>query len=249
MSPDSLTRWWASLSPVERDIEYALTNTNTTQCRANAPFDHIEDHTFDYVASWIGRNQSDIREVADDLKVSPALVAGIIASEMLFDYSTRDRLSDISGRMGIGISVAGGYGFSNAHLSTRELAYQYVHTQNLADPSFVINSYMIGNNHNAILWLTGDYGAIVTTAVIARWLVDPYTNNINQQYNAPMSLTPQAMAIIFTAYRAGIGGWSPDADVYAFSSVEEFRNRISEPGLPCNAQLALPLMRYTQSLF
>jgi hypothetical protein len=243
--PSELQRWWPGLSPTEQEIEEALAATNTEQCRSNAKFDHIPQHTFAFVSEWLSSNASEISDVADKLRVDPALVAGLLASEMLFDYGLKDKASDLSARLGRATSGFGGYGYANAHEETRQYANDYL--QQFIESGTVFPVYPIGDADPK--WLTMDYGAILTTAVIARWLVDPYTSQVDVGYATANVLTAEDMAVIFTAYRAGVGGWSPPSDTYAFDSVREYRERLSDPGLPCNAQLALPVMRYTKTIF
>ncbi len=237
-----LQQWWNGLSNTEREIEEALAATNTDQCRSNAPFNHIPDHTFDFVSGWILSNASDIQDVSDKLNVDPALVAGILASEMLFDYGRIDVWSDIIGTPEL-IDPGQGYGYASAHKDAREAATNYIQQfidSGTVDPVFPVQ-------YADRQWLRMDYGAIVATATVARWLVDPYINQINVGYTTARVLSAEEMGVIFTAYRAGVGGWSP-SDTYAFVNMEEYR-KYPSLGLPCNAQLTLPVMRYAKTIF
>jgi RHS repeat-associated protein len=247
-TPDELSIWWNKLTPTEKAIEEALADTNTPECQGNAPFGHIDAHTYDFVMNWITSNSSDIQRVSEDLRVDPALTAGILAAEMLFDYSPVDQYSDTTGLLGTGVSAAGGYGYSNAHLDTRQLAYEYI--QPLIESGDVgpVNDLMAEGGVEGTRWVLGDFGAIMTTATIARWLVDPYTGNINSGYSTAQNLSPEDMGIIYTGYRAGVGGLSP-GDNPAFRDDTHFRTRLSQEGLTCNGRLTLPLMRHMRSIF
>jgi hypothetical protein len=237
-----LQEWWAGLSATEKEIEEALAATNTEHCtggpKPRSPFLHIEQHSFDFVSGWITSNTPQISDVAARLSVDPALVAGVLMSEMLFDYDWKDQASDWSARQGIPITAAGGFGYSNAHEAQRQQAFEYIQQFFESGPDNIVN---IGDVDES--WLTTDYGAILTAAIMIRWVVDPYIDQVGIDYTAAVELPAEDMAMIWPAYRAGI--------VDAFGDVETFQSFLTVKGLTssCNAQLALPIMRYTKMVF
>jgi hypothetical protein len=113
---DALELWWNDLNEYEQLIEYALADTAGS---ASAAFDHIPSHTFEYVTGWIEENRASIEEIAERFDVDPVLVAGILASEMLYDYSEWDARLD-------SIGIGEGQGYANVHPSTFFLAYNYL---------------------------------------------------------------------------------------------------------------------------
>ncbi len=270
-SYEDLEQWWNSLSLTEKIIEQMLARTAGT----NAAFAHIPEHTFDNVTGWVEENQDTIEEISAHFGVDPALVAGILASEMLYDYDRNDSLQDTLG------VIPDAAGYANVHIETFMLAYRhlvqhYTGTDNpwLRDPNaplpigpepFGTDPLMwpepdeitnwrsrpwIGPNIASLgAYARTDEGAIALTAVVLRWLVDHYVADPAAEHD-PYNLSPQDMAVIFAAYRGGIQGVSPEAPNYAFpEGVIQFQNWLRENPLGDNASLAYPLMLYSQDIF
>jgi len=236
-----LPAWWTRLSSTEREIEEALTATNTDTCRYNAKLENLL--SFSFVSEWILSNKMLIQDISGSVRVRPALVAGILASEMLFDYGSDDKLADSLARF----SPNGGYGYSNAHALARSSAYNYIRP--LIDMGAVepVPTRVVGTDVVTARWLTGDEGAIWATATVARWLVDPFTGNAGLEYETAQELSPEDMALIWTAYRAGVK--ELDTIGQAWKTVQEFRDARDNPSGSCNAIMSLPVMKYVNSLF
>ncbi len=249
-----LKKWWDSLHPTAREIEKALADP-TTQC---ADFDHIPTHTFAFVASWIDSHKQQIRELAALYGTNPALVAGIIASEMLYDYNWNDFYSD---QLGIDLRQTGAVGYANVHHDTALRAMVYVCKvagRRCLDPEdsyFHLVNYYDLYSYREIA--KTDAGNIEVATLVTRWLRDAYLSpnseperiHLVQPNDRP--LTAEDMATIFAAYRAGVGGLSPGIGERFYKDLKTFQKalKIKEVGLGCNARLALPVMKYMLTQF
>ena len=270
LSPDSmmplahLNTWWTGLSTTEREIKKALAATNLGRCRGNAPFQHIPQNTFTFVSGWILSNKTSIKEISARVRVQPSLVAGILASEMLFDYGWTDALSDYL--LLNKFSPNQGYGYANPHLTTRNRANYYVRQLVIEGGASAVED-ISGSSEWTKRRLTTAEGAIAAAAVVARWLVDPFKGLVdlsyssadphrdyaNAIYQSALPLTPEEMAVIWSGYRAGVEGLSPYPPIgenLGFQSVQQWRSEVSDFGdFPCNGQISLPVMKYMSNLF
>lgn len=125
--PKQLQAWWNSLTPTEKQIEMALTATAGT----TADFDHIPSNDWKFVSGWINQNSGEIVEISNKFGVSPDLVAGVLTSEMLFDYGTLDTLDSnlFGGAANIGYywNWVDAPGYANVHGNTLFLAYRHLY--------------------------------------------------------------------------------------------------------------------------
>jgi RHS repeat-associated protein len=238
-----LSAWWSSLSNTEKEIEHALLATNTEVCRGAAQFRHLPEHTFDFVTGWLTSKKILIDGYAGIFGVRPALIAGILASEMLFDYDSNDQLSDAV----LVYSPNGGWGYANPHADTRSIANQYV--QGIADSlaysdlASSMSSSIVGRDVPTAAFLTTADGAIISVAVIARFLSDNFFGTSPNSLGVLHRPTPHQMGIIWTAYRAGVAELTPGG--LAYETVREFRTAQGS----CNTTLSLPVMRYVDTNF
>jgi hypothetical protein len=192
-------------------------------------------------------NQHLIRSISSEIRIKPALVAGTLASEMLFDYGWTDEWSDAT----LLWSPNGGYGYANAHASARESAANYLLPLFGEGQVGVIPRSVVGTEADVARWLTTAEGAIYASAIVGRWLVDAFTSNIGVGYERALSLSAQEMAVIWAGYRAGVGGMDaniPSTSV-GFENIDEWRDTARSTTLPCNAQIALPLMERMNIIF
>jgi LysM repeat protein len=241
---------WNELSPVEQEIEMALFKTKDQA--DGAPFNHIHAYKWGFVQAWMERNQALIEDIANRYGVDPALVAGILASEILYDYDYADLISDFLG-------VGDGPGYSSAHSTTMLAAYAHYETSKShlevkldlgithpwdADP----NAPAIGSDgYNQ--YMNTDAGAISAAAMVARYYTNAYVKNSTQGHN-PQNLSTADMAVIWGAYRQGVPGVppTPEGSGTGYGSIEDYQ-RAASGELGPNATLAHPVMKYTKEMF
>jgi len=271
----ALVAWWNSLgkgnpqrSTAAREIEVALASPETQ----DATFDHIPEHTFDFVADWIEGNRATILGKALRFDVPPALVAGILACEMLYDYSINDKGSD---EWGIDLRGTLAAGFASAHYETVVLAREHYDkvssgpdspTHEIPWPYWAW--YWVALPINIPVYeryfefreywefLMTDAGAITIASLVARWLVDPYLSEEVEKDLIPFArrkretetLTAEDMAVIFGAYRAGISDWSPLGSI-GYASIKDYQTTLTNLGLGDIGKLALPVMKYMLTQF
>ncbi len=271
----ALVDWWNSLgkgnpqrSTAAREIEVALASPETQ----DATFDHIPEHTFDFVADWIEGNRATVEDKALRFGVPPALVAGILACEMLYDYSINDKGSD---EWGVDLKGALAVGFASAHYETVVLAREHYDkvssgpdspTHEIPWPYWASHWVALPINIPVYeryfefreYWefLMTDAGAITIASLVARWLVDPYLSKEVEKDLIPFAdlkrdpkmLTAEDMAVIFGAYRAGITDWSPPGSI-GYGGIKEYQTALVDPGLGNIGKLALPVMKYMLTQF
>ena len=137
LEKDQLISQWNSLSPVEQQIEIALTgshaNVDTLVQFDNAGYD------FDYTVEWIQRHETTIHQAATDFQIPVALLNTVLASELLYDYGNIDQLQDDIIRANFNLLARqllwrderirdswDGAGVANVHYPTLIDAYHYV---------------------------------------------------------------------------------------------------------------------------
>ncbi|MCY4061385.1 MAG: hypothetical protein OXG53_03340 [Chloroflexi bacterium] len=126
-----LSRRWDALSPVEQQIEMALTATAT---EGLAIFDNIQ--SFDSANHWITDNIELIEEYAGNAGVPTELLKTILMSEILYDYSNTDAWQDILARRHMTAAILEiwkGTGVGNVHYVTLRDAYTHLSEMNATD--------------------------------------------------------------------------------------------------------------------
>lgn len=274
---ESLKKWWHSLSATEQQIEEALAWQGEF---GQAEFKHVSENNYAFVMGWIQTNQADIKTISAQYGVDPSLVAGILASEMFYDYGwydagedniVRDMLqSPTIPKLGVSmldvlVTRSGSFGYANGHSETLQLAYKYLDgiygsTNNPA------NGIPIDGSLTSAAFLVTDKGAITAAALAGRYYTDAYCNPVTGgQAHDPARLTANDMAIIWSAYRAGVkdvppggGGFESRAMYQTWLATHPntpngYTNGwypdANQPQLGPNASLALPIMQYMQSQF
>jgi hypothetical protein len=183
---------------------------------------------------------------------------------MLYDYDLKDITEDQ-----FFVDAAGymAFGFANAHYDTVLLAQNYLlnvygtrpdpRYPQWQGPAANIPTFLGRPYYEA--YARSDAGNIAIAALVTRWLTDAYTSNTTDPkqvaryaslHNAN-NLSDQDMAIIFSAYRAGVADWSPPASSPGFASLGDFQRALAPrgQGLGCNAKLALPVMEFMKTMF
>lgn len=171
---------------------------------------------------WVKDHQSQIISSAKRNGLPFELVAGILASELDFDYSRWDQYIDNALKAGGDKAIAAylkarpnpGPGIASIHLSTWEIVQQYY-----LDCGYDLGETFApgGQTLSQIEWfktLLTPTGAIEGASAVARFLADYRTGSNGQpkkttHYN---DLNAVDMAQIFGAYRAGVGGLTCSRD-------------------------------------
>jgi RHS repeat-associated protein len=167
--------------------------------------------------AWVDQHRNEIRGAAQRHGLPPELVAGILASELDFDYELTDMLGDLAFQVGGNNYVAWylekvssdpGPGVASMHLSTWEIVQQYY-----LDCGYDLGTILApgGQTLSQIQWIMTvltPTGSIESASALTRLLADYRTGSNSQpkkttHYN---DLTFMDMSQIFGAYRAGIGG-------------------------------------------
>jgi len=189
-------------------------------------------YSVENVIHTIESNTSTIESVSQEFDVPASLIAGVLATEMFWDYDGGDVWKDLiigchagplSDSIGPGIANVHGHGYQPAQGYLEDLGYS---SDRLND---------IGDCNN----LNTTKGAIEAVGVISRYLMDEYGHGNN--------LGTEDMALIFAAYRQ-----SPDNISEKDSSgnvITTFSEYLSKRELPGNGCFALPFMTYMMEQF
>ncbi|MCC7209798.1 MAG: hypothetical protein IT323_21005 [Anaerolineae bacterium] len=269
LSVPVLESMWQGLTLLEMEIEFAL--ALTAEKFKDAPFDNVL--SFDETVAWITQNTQNITTISARFDVDPALVAGILASELLYDYSQMDRLMDSLG-------IGEGSGYASAHDTTLIPAIRHLEKLYGMDIPWLRDALAPAIKRSdedprefefvtdPTSYTLTPTGAIAAAAIVARYYTDHYVDfDLSIERHSPAHLpeddldeiapneasqrrhrlSETDMAVIFGAYRAGVGGVAPNFGSGGFETVDEFRSAAQDLG--ANALLALPLMRYFREVF
>lgn len=226
-----------------------------------------------YAISWVNRHRAEIISAAQRNGVPPELPAGILASEIDFDTNGVDIAVDTMFRsnseeitvpllMGIILNNRSlGPGTASIHLDTWLIAQTYFQHCNSLIPSVIFDANNPQNLFPSILdWVSAmetSSGAIEGSAVMSRFFADYRTGsnslpNKAQHFN---DLDTLDMALIFVAYRAGIGGLTCFTDVDSdgdyecgYGDVDAFQKETSI-ALRHNGQQSLPYFEFFRRYF
>jgi hypothetical protein len=201
-------------------------------------------------------NRAVIEEMAARYGIEPELLAGVVASEMDFDHDWKDALQDGLGRNIPGVTpgvAREGAGVASVHLPTLERAIAYVQERGLPGASAAA-IYDRSFSNRASFQGSVEAAAIVTSA-LRDWKV---------RNGDTGRLTTEDMAVIWSAYRTGVGGFLPDKDGnlipvgqggfrngtdFALNRANGAQGFAAEFQVGGNAYQSLPYFRYFQEVF
>ena len=180
--------------------------------------------------AWVDQRRNEIRGAAQRHGIPPELLAGVLASELDFDYSFGDWFVDTTLQAqflvhGESVIVAyllarpnPGPGVASIHLHTWEIVQQYY-----LDCGYDLGTTLApgGQTLSQVQWILSvmtPTGSIESAGAVARYLADYRTGSGGQPKKATHynDMNFVDMAQIFGAYRAGVGGLTcfndPDRD-------------------------------------
>jgi RHS repeat-associated protein len=210
---------------------------------------------------WVESNKTAIKTYSQKHGVPPALVAGILASEINFDTEyAKDYLVDEWLRQASdfqidafrqGLLATGkelGPGTANIHYTTWLIVRDYYQAcgYDLGD-TFLPNGKNLSVNEWVRTLLTPS-GAVEGTAIVARFLADYRTGTGGQPNKTThfSDLTTNDMAHIFAAYRTGIGGLTCFNSSCGYLDIKFFQTTAR---LGYEATQALPYFEYFNRYF
>jgi len=158
-----------------------------------SPTAHIDNHfSAKDVLNKICGNKANIQAAAMQYGVPPELIAGMLASEMFWDYGQNDNVQDkaTKGQCGAGVIIytRDAVGIANPHEKGYQPAIDYLVEQGF-DKSKLEDIYAPCN-------LINDAGAIEAVAVVTRYLMDDYGHGSDLS-----ALSLEDMAMIYAGYR------------------------------------------------
>jgi len=187
---------------------------------------------------WEEEHRADIRQTAATFGIPPELLAGVLMTEMYWDYGHTDELMDhmapLVGRIGGIVNRfflrKSAPGLASVHFDTYKKAYEDLEIQGKLPPDVIPPDAL-----NAEYLVTPE-GTIQAAALVTLWLVEQYDHN---------TLSTEDMALIYAAYRQStVKIADPDNGV-------TFQNWLDNPSrsLPGNGQFALPFMQYATEVY
>ena len=188
---------------------------------------------------WEETHRAEIQQTATAFGIPPELLAGVMMSEIYWDYGHGDEHMD---RLAPAASRIGGFvnqlflrgpapGLASVHFSTYQDAYKDLDAIGKLPPNVVAPDELTAE------YLVTDEGAIQASALVTAWLVE--------QYGHGTDLTSEDMALIYAAYRQKKENLVCEAnEKITWKNWREYIS--SDCPLPGNAQFALPFMEYAQ---
>jgi RHS repeat-associated protein len=220
-------------------LKFILENELGALCVATPKVAGAENYAYHsscYAIDWVNQHRNEIAAVAQRHGVPPELVAGILASEIDFDYDFRDVVGDTAFQGG-GDWVIDNYLMRNRNPGPGVGSIHYETGWLYAQRHYLLCGYELGEifttqgtpratfiapgmgprTFTATRLLTArewvkvvltDSGAIEGVSIIARFLADYRTGTGGKPNKTShyTDLTPTDMAQIFGAYRNGVGG-------------------------------------------
>jgi hypothetical protein len=248
---DAVAKALDALSPEERaafferrpDIETVMDirRRHEDLRRAGLPFVDTDVFTSGLAIQVIENpeNRRFIDDMARRYGVDPALLEGVIASEIDFDRDRKDVILDQLGRHGIGIGQ--GWGVAAVHGDTLDKAIDYLRQNGLpgADEA--------GRYNKDVENKASFEGSVEAAAIVVAFYADV------KQKNGGTIDSPEDMAVIWGAYRSGVAGVSPGGG--GFASAEDFAHNHASgteefpPGFEGggNAYQSTPFFEYFKS--
>jgi hypothetical protein len=185
----------------------------------------------------------DNRKVIDDMArrygIEPALLEGVIASEIDFDRDSLDVTLDILGKTGI--MLGKGWGVAAVHDDTLGMAIDYLKRNDLPGAEDA------GRYDRSVPNKASFRGSAEAAAIVVAFYADVKVKN------GGSIDTPEDMAVVWGAYRAGVTGVSPDGGGFASAEdyadnkaagTEEYPPELSVGG---NAYQSTPYFEYFKS--
>lgn len=177
-------------------------------------------------------NRTIIEEMAQRYHISPALLAGVIASEMDFDYDYKDAFADNFSMAGIGLDA--GPGLASVHGPTLIEAQKRLLDEQLPGADFA-SKYDLSPQNRVSFRGTVEAAAIVTSM---------YAHEMGQVNSI------EDMSVVYSAYRNGIKGYIPGDSNYGFESIADYRNHIARDSQNISQELRIGANAYlTQPYF
>jgi len=217
--------------------------------------------------AWVDQHRNEIISAAQRHGLPPELVAGVLASEIDFDYELTDMLVDteliaqlVMGRENVLAAYLlvrpdPGPGVASMHLSTWEIVQQYYLDCGYDLGATLSPGGQTLSQYQWIMTVLSPIGSIESASALARLLADYRTGSGGQpkkttHYN---DLNFVDMAQIFGAYRNGVGGltcWRDDNNDgvrdCGFQDIVDFQDA---PNLGDQAQQAYPYFEFFQRYF
>jgi WXG100 family type VII secretion target len=184
------------------------------------------------------KNRVAIEQIAAKYGIDPALLAGVIAAEMDFDYEYQDKIQDGLGRRGL--AAGQGQGLGNVHTDTLEAAIEYLGKHQLPGTTDAASYDWDVENRSSF------NGSVEAAAIAVTMYAD---------LHGPID-SAEDMAVIWGAYRTGIQGVSP-GDKYGFESLEAYQGHVARGTttyapqfqVGSNAYMSQPYFEYFMQLF
>jgi hypothetical protein len=247
----SVAKALGALSPAEReafferrpDVETVMDihDRHEDLRRADLPF--VDTDLFTSPLAIRVVENPDNRRFIDDMArrygVEPALLEGVIAAEIDFDRDRKDVVLDNLGRGGVAIGQ--GWGVAAVHGDSLDRAIDYMQENNLPGAAEA-GRYNKDVKHKATF-----EGSVEAAAIVTAFYAD-----VKRKHGGSVD-SPEDMAVIWGAYRAGVAGVSTEGG--GFASPEDFaQNRASgTDGYPSefqiggNAYQSLPFFEHFES--
>jgi hypothetical protein len=216
----AVARALAALSPEERaafferrpDVETVMDiyQRHEDLRRAGLPFNDTDLFTSGLAIQVVENpeNRQFIDDMARRYGVDPALLEGVIAAEIDFDRDRKDVILDDLGRRGIGIGQ--GWGVAAVHGDTLDRAIEYLQQNGLPGAEDAARYDKDVENKASF------EGSVEAAAIVVAFYAD-----VKKQHGGSID-SPEDMAVIWGAYRAGVAGVSPSGG--GFASAEDFAN-------------------------
>ncbi|HRC87454.1 MAG TPA: hypothetical protein PK413_17790, partial [Thermoanaerobaculia bacterium] len=206
-------------------------------------------------------NRATVERLAAEYGIDPALLAGVVAAEMDFDHSTKDALHDGVARNFPWIldltGLSRGVGIASVHQNQLSDAIAYI---NAHPDHFSPDVVAAANDFDSSTGNLASFeGSVEAAAIVTAVLVD-----VKRQNGGTVD-TAQDMAVIWGAFRSGIGGFSSNEQGSGtlavgqggYANVDDFaHNRANgadalptEMQIGGNAYQSEPYFEYLQGVF
>ncbi len=197
-------------------------------------------------------NKALIEEMAKKYGVPPALLAGVIASEMDFDHHWLTGAVDDGIMRNLGVGVGDGYGAASVHFDTLEAATRYLNEHHLTGAGDA--SQFWDNFDDVFLGVRfmGKNPAEFPTSVESAAIVTAAYMHLHGK--PPDQLTPEDMAVIWAGYRTGVKDSGLPYKDGGFLSADDFKAHKANGAKPPfemggNAYQSLPEFERLAALF
>lgn len=175
---------------------------------------------------------------AEKYDIPPALLAGVVAAELDFDYELKNDVRDGVARGGVDLPSFRGFddsiGATNVHRPTLETAQAYL-VENELPGADTASIYTPSDDRRRATFS----GSVEAAAIV--------TSMYDHAYGG--AETPEDMAVVWAAYRSGVGGFDRPAGEGGFTSISDFQNNqangaSAEFSIGNNAYMSEPLFEF-----